>query len=197
MNVLCQESVDPCKIHWNWRTANELSWKQSVSRTKNLSNDERQRLIAALTAQLRSVSGNTSEEELRSVAQKARVKYVDLDGDGKSEVIIQAAGDTTCSPTGNCSIWVLRRSKNRYQIILDEDAQTFTVQSESSHGFRDLLLTRHGSAFASDGELFRFDGQRYRLFKSFEVEWYSQAGDGSWDKRLDTPKLTNCRSEGE
>jgi hypothetical protein len=44
------------------------------------------------------------------VAGETRVKYVDLDGDGKPEVIAQAGGEKSgCSPTGNCPLWVLRR----------------------------------------------------------------------------------------
>jgi len=82
----------PPQLNWDWRRADELSWKQSITRTKNIADAERNRLIAAISQQLLPSAADLgiTSEELRKVAGETRVKYVDLDGDAKPEVIAQA-----------------------------------------------------------------------------------------------------------
>jgi hypothetical protein len=174
-------------VHWNWHHAEELSLKQSVGRNLRISPAERKRLIAAIAAQ--TSDAETPAAESRKAALDARIKYVDLNGDGRPEVIVQSASRDACSPTGNCPFWIFRLQNGRYEVILDGEAQTFTVQPARSHGFRDIALTRHASAFASDGLEFRFDGQKYEPAQSFEVEWSPQPESGD-PQRPPAPKVT-------
>ncbi len=182
-------------LDWNWRSAEELGTRQNLSQNHQLSSEERKALADALTRQLRGQNSSTSDEELRNIAMKSRVKYVDLNGDGKPEVIAQSTDVTTCSSTGNCRVWVLRKLKNQYSVVLNETGQTFTVQPGSTNGFHDLVLTLHDSAFASDGKVFRFDGRAYTLAESFAIEWYSRDQEGAFDRRLAEPKIGECELE--
>ena len=77
-------------LNWNVCHWEELSWKQSISRNKRLAQAERTRLFAAITAQLHTVDFD-SEQEMRISVTETRIKYVDLNGDGKSEVIAKRA----------------------------------------------------------------------------------------------------------
>jgi hypothetical protein len=177
-------------LHWDSRRSDELSWKQSVSRRTRLSSSERARLSSSISNQLKDT--DLSAMELRKIASESRIKYVELNADNQPEIIVQPASGALCSPTGNCPFWLFRRVKDGYELLLDAEAQTFTIQPTTSHGFRDVVLTRHGSAFESDGQEFRFNGKRYQLFRTFAVQWFSEPDEGE-RQPLKTPKLTDCR----
>lgn len=183
------------RLVWDWRKANELSWKQSISRIENLAPAERQRLIVAIARQLRSLAaglGIGSEEEMRATATQTRIKYVDLNGDGTPEVIAQAGGEKSgCSPTGNCMFWVLYRRGGKYNILLEAEAQTFTVRSSRSINFFDIVLTRHGSAFESEVTVYKFNGSSYGECGCYTAQW-ARLGDDGEQHRLKEPQITPC-----
>ncbi len=184
----------PPHLNWDWRRAEELSWKESITRTKNIADEERNRLIAAISQQLLPSAADLgiTTGELRTVAGETRVKYVDLDGDGKPEVIAQAGGEKSgCSPTGNCPLWVLRRRGNKYYVLLEAEAQTFTVQPSRNGRFSDLVLTRHGSAFESEARVYKFNGEAYSATRCFDVHWSISGSDGEYHKLKD-PKIAGC-----
>ena len=187
-------SSDPCQsLNWNWRHAEELTWKQSLNRTKGISASERERLVAVIAKQLSDTT--PSIEERKIAAEFLHIKDVDLNSDGKREVIVQGGGDSfVCSPTGNCSFWNIRRGHSHFDVLLSADAQTFTIQPTISHGYHDIVLTRHADAFQSEAKEFRFDGNRYQLSLSFSVLWYEQGSDGE-QQRLQKPKIDDCRAE--
>jgi hypothetical protein len=74
--------------------------------------------------------------------------------------IVQAAGfeDEWCSPTGNCSFWVL---SSDYRILLEKVTQTFKLQSGTHNGLPDIATSMHGSAFNSGLSYWRFQGKHY------------------------------------
>ena len=176
------------RIRWDWRHSQELTRQQSISRNKKLSPPERNRLIDAIVKQLPADLG--SEEELKKIAAESRIEYIDLNNDGKKEVIVQAGSDSLCSPTGNCPFWAFEKHDGEYRLLLNDEAQTFTLQPERTNGFQNLVLTRHGSAFSSDGEEFRFSDGQYRQTASFGIEWYSRNHDGAYDHPLKAPRIT-------
>jgi hypothetical protein len=171
----------------------ELSWHRSINRNKHLGSLERRRLVAAMMDELRdSQLDIASEEQMLQVAAETRIKYDDLDGDGKPEVIAQAGGEKSgCSPTGNCPFWVLLRQGTGYEILLRGEAQTFTVQRARTNGFSDIVLSRHGSAFESEAREFKFDGKAYRESACYDVLWSSPGSDGE-EHRLPKPRFTPC-----
>jgi hypothetical protein len=130
----------------------ELDWRVSISRLKNIESSERKRLVTVIAHALRDSGvledGRVSEQQLAQVAAETRIKYVDLNGDGKTEVVAQAGGEGSgCSPTGNCPFWILHRRAQSYEILLDGEAQTFTIQRTRTKGYLDIVLSSHGSAF--------------------------------------------------
>jgi hypothetical protein len=189
------EATQPDRRRWDWQRQQELSWRVSISRQKNLQPSEGERLVAVITDQLRDVAsdwGVTSEEQLAQVAAETRVKYIDLNGDGKPEVVAQAGGEGSgCSPTGNCPFWILHRRGTSYEIILEGEAQTFTIQRTRTRGYSDIVLSRHGSAFESEARTYIFDGEFYCESACDEVQWSSFDSKGK-EHRLTNPRSTPC-----
>jgi len=180
----------PHHLVWDWRRAEELSWKQSIGRTRNLSASERDRLLAAIADEL-SDEEFESDEARTEAASDARIKYVALNSDGKSEVIVQAGDSTSCSPVGNCVFWILRRRGNSYFLLLRSEAKLFTLQPSRTHGFLDIVLTRHNSAFDSEVRVYQFDGQSYQESDCYWAEWEPSGAHGE-SHNLRKPKLTPC-----
>jgi len=53
-----------------------------------------------------------------------------------------------CGATGNCPLWIFRKTKFAYELLLDGEAQTFTIQKSKINGFHDMyyLLTARAPA---------------------------------------------------
>ena len=193
----CQQIVASEDFHWDSRHWQELSWKQSISR-QQFSPSLKSDLMATLIAQMREDQSGSdrrdqlSEKQMRQAAREARIVFVDLAERGINEVIAQAGDDAQCSPTGNCSLWVLRREKHGYHVILSApSAQTFTIQSDRTHGFHDLVLGMHRSAFESELRLFKFDGARYKQAGCYEASWEFIDEHGN-SQHLKEPRLSPC-----
>jgi hypothetical protein len=193
----CQQTVAPAEFHWNSTKWQELSWKQSIGRQK-LPPTLKADLMQTLVEQMREDQcgsdqrGRLSERQMRLAAQKARIAFVDLAARGSNEIIAQAGDDAQCSPTGNCSLWVLRLEKDGYHVILSaESEQTFTIQTTRTNGFRDLVLGMHGSAFESELRLYKFDGSSYKRAGCYEATWQITDEHGN-AQRLEEPRISQC-----
>ena len=185
------QSEEQCPVKWDWRHAEELSWKQSISRSK-LEAAEKERLITSIAEQLRewaSDFGPSSEGDRRRAAAEARIRYADLDGDGTPEVIVQAGDEGSCSPTGNCPFWVLHLQRGKYEVLAKAEAQTFTIQPTRSNSFFDILLTTHGSVSESGVTIYQFNGRAYRERTSCIAEWGKEGSDGKYH-HFEEPHLT-------
>ena len=179
-------------LNWDWRREEELSWKQSIERTRTLSTSERNRLLAAISEEFSTSEFEfESEDDRQKAPAQARIKYVVLGSDGRSEVIVQAGDSTTCGPTGNCAFWIFRKRGKSYSPILRAEAQTFTVQPSRTRGFLEIVLTRHGSAFESEVKVYRFSGEIYREGECYTAEWEQLNSNGEFHK-LKEPRLTAC-----
>jgi hypothetical protein len=97
-------------------------------------------------------------------SENFRVKKIDLNGDRKPEFVVQGLDKYLCSPTGNCSFWIYRKTENGYEQILEaSDVQQYNFGRTLNNGYLDLTTFMHGSAFDSDLSVYRFDGDMYRL----------------------------------
>lgn len=86
----------------------------------------------------------------------------------KSELLVRASPGPCgfCSPTGNCGFWVLAPRGDTYSVMLSTfRVQSFKVLGSASHGYPDLELSAHESAFESTHVIYQFDGRRYRRTK--------------------------------
>jgi len=169
------------EFHWNSRNAQELNWKQNI-RASKLSPLKRRALITAVSAQL-----HTKD------VFNTRIKEIDLNGDGKAEIIAQATDDNACSPTGNCRFWVFQWSRDHYNLLLESQAQTFTIQPLKTDGFHDLVLGFHGSATDTRLTEYKFEGEVYRSSGCYEGNWsyFDEKGERH---ELKEPRITACDS---
>jgi len=178
-------------FHWNWRDWQELNAEQSLRKAK-LMEQRREAIANAIADEIRPMMADLeiqSETELQKAALDTRVKMIDLNGNGVSEVVAQ--GMVGCGATGNCPFWILRKTKHGYELILEGEAQTFTIQNSSSNGFRDIVLSRHGSASSGDLTLYQFREDVYRDVGCYYYEW--NALEGGKAGELKEPRITPCR----
>jgi hypothetical protein len=181
-------------LDWLFKGTQELGENDRIKATKALTPDERKAIIEAITAQYkfgRGVWNVNSEKELQDDIANTLIKLIDLNGDGIPEVIAQASDDVSCSPTGNCTIWVFMRSGNGYKLILKKGAiQTFTITSKRTNGFNDLVLGQHGSAVEQALYVYRFVDGKYRQGQCYSVRFTRLVGDE--EQELDEPDITPC-----
>jgi hypothetical protein len=181
-------------FNWNWHNSRELNWKESIGRSKELPNDKRAELIEAIATQLRLFTadlGIGSDEELRRVAADTRIAFVNLGGGARS-IVAQAGGEKSgCSPTGNCPFWIFKKVRGHYSVLLDSEAQTFTIQRTRTKSLTDVVLGRHSSAFESELVLYRFNGHKYEAGPCFSASWTDDGGEHT----LRQPHLTPCNGQ--
>jgi len=133
--------------------------------------------------------GIESVVELRKAALDTRIKLLDLNGDGVAEVAAQ--GMIGCGATGNCPFWVLRKTKEGYELILEGEAQTFTIQPSASNGFRDIVLSRHGSFSSGDLTLYQYKDGFYEEVGCYFYDWTVLEEDKV--RELKEPRVTPCK----
>jgi hypothetical protein len=173
--------ADP-RFHWKWRDAQELGWKQSI-RASKLRSAKREALIEAISRQRR----------IKNVLD-TRIEEIDLNVDGTAEVVAQVTDEELCGATGNCPLWVFRWSHQQYILLLEGEAQTFTVQSSKTKGFRDLVLGLHMSASRSELTEYKFDGAAYRKSGCYEANWTFLDENGNLHE-LKAPRVTPCEKK--
>jgi len=94
---------------------------------------------------------------------------------------------SSCSPTGNCSILVLRAAQGRYRVVLDGIGQTYSIKRDRTNGFRNIELSMHGSAAESTIKAYKFNGSRYLRVGCYNVIFATSDG-----TELDRPRTTPC-----
>ncbi len=118
-------------------------------------------------------SGINSPEEIEALRKERGfnpgrffvAERVDLDGDGKRELLVQSSRNEPLCPTPNCPAWAYRIEGERYVRLLSDVAgyiDGVTVLPTSTKGMRDIRIQQHSSAAERDVVLYRFDGQAYR-----------------------------------
>ena len=100
---------------------------------------------------------------------------------------VQATGNYYCSPTGNCSTYLV--SGDGY-VLLSTIAQQIGIDRSSSSGHPDIITSMHGSAFESGLKLWRFAGTKYKRIACAESNYRDEDGND-----LTSPRLTStpCR----
>ncbi len=90
---------------------------------------------------------------------------IDLDGDGRPELLVQSSRNEPLCPTPNCPAWVYRIEAERYVRLLSDVAgyiDGVTVLATSTKGLLDIRIQQHSSAAERDVVVYRFDGRAYR-----------------------------------
>jgi len=202
VDLRAEPTLEDAHFRWDWKDSQELSAAQSLRGT-NLTHQQRKAIASAIANHIRSMISEPgivrtttmreikSEAELQDAVLDTRVTLIDLNGDGIPEVVAQ--GMVNCGATGNCPFWVLRKSKTGYRLIFEGEAQTFTIQPSVSNGFRDIVLSRHGSYSSGDLMHYRFQEGIYSGVACYDYEWTVLENDQV--RELKEPRITPIRCD--
>lgn len=131
--------------------------------------DENLRPVPApVAAVLRSYLKNTDYKEC-ATGEFIGVP-MDLAGGGQENDWIAKTADGCAWGAANAKIWVLKRAKTGYRLVLDDGGHTVLLLKSKANGLRDLR-TVSGTAGHYSEALLRFDGRRYKVFKSCAINW--------------------------
>jgi hypothetical protein len=136
--------------------------------------------------QFRSKASSDSEKPI----QDASVETVHLGPTHENDLVV--TDQSFCSPTGNCSILVLRSVNGRYRVVLDGIGQSFTIRPARTNGFRNIELAMHGSATESTVKIYKFSGSRYLRSGCQDVSLATLDKEGNLQE-LEKPLITPCR----
>jgi len=87
---------------------------------------------------------------------------VDLDGDGQQEILAYVAGPMVCG-TGGCPLFVFRQGPDAYELVARMSVVQVPVRvsSQSTHGWRDLVVAVAGGGAPAGDVVLKFDGKTY------------------------------------
>lgn len=181
------------EFHWNWHDAQALRVSDSL-RNAQMDASEKSAIATALKAQIRPYLadlGDDSASRLDEEAFSTRVKLIDLNQDGTPEVIAQAM--VACGASGNCPFWILRKEAGGYKLLLDDSAETFTIQKTRTNGYADLVLALHDSAFEQTLDVYHYAKGEYAGGACY-VATVAVLDDHAIS-RLAEPKLSACQEK--
>lgn len=96
---------------------------------------------------------------------------------------VQATGNFFCSPTGNCSLWVL---DVHYDVVLKTVAQSAKILKSNHQNRPDIQTTMHGSATSADRKQWHFQDTGY-VVSACAVEEYANANGVPYPRPHITP----------
>ena len=177
-------------FQWDWKDRQELKADQSL-RIAKLTEQSRNAIARTIADQIRPMMADLeikSEAELKKNALDTRITLIDLNSDGTPEVVAQ--GMVSCGATGNCPFWVLGKAKLGYKLLLKGEAQTFTIQTSGTNGFRDIVLSRHGSYSSGDLTHYQYHEGAYHEVGCYDYDW--TVLEGETVRELKEPRITPC-----
>jgi hypothetical protein len=199
-----QSAPVPRRFQWNWKNSQELSAIQSLRKAK-IPNAQRKAIAQAIADQMRpmcfgpetpcvtvptsNIGEIKSEAELQEAVMDTRIALIDLNDDGVTEVLGQ--GMLNCGATGNCPFWIFRKTKLGYELLLDGEAQTFTIQKSKTNGFHDIVLATHGSSSSGGLMDYHYEEGVYQEAGCYGYDWTALEGDSV--REVKEPRITRCR----
>jgi len=193
-----EQTPEKAHFRWDWKDLQELSATQSLRGAK-LTIQQRKAIVSAIADQIRpmmsepgivrttTTSEIKSDAELRDAVLDTRATLIDLNGDGVPEVVAQ--GMVNCGATGNCPFWIFRKAKHAYELLLDGEAQTFTIQKSNTNGFHDIVLSDHGSSTSGGLRLYKYKGNAYVEVGCYTYDWTLE---DDKVRELKEPRVTPC-----
>lgn len=94
---------------------------------------------------------------------------VDLDGGGHKLDWIAKTADGCAWGAATAKIWILKKYENRYRVVLDTGGQVVFMLNSKTNGLRDFTMPSGTAGHYSDA-LLKFDGLRYKVFKSCAID---------------------------
>lgn len=116
------------------------------------------------------------------------IKYIDLNKDGKPEILVRGNNFQLCSAVGNCGFWIFGRNGRGFRTLLssadyiDRSKIGEQVLKSRTNGYSNIVLKGHMDAANTDFDYFRFNGLRYVSYKCM-VEAYvpGSSEDPKWE----------------
>ncbi len=168
-------------VHWS--LSGKIERAEKFLSEAKIPAKERAAIVKAILAEYR---GDPIEEK---DALDARVRFVDLNGDGVPEVIVQGPS-ALCSPTGNCAFLVLKKTPQGYKRIFRRGAvQTFAISKHRTNGYLDLTIGMHGSAFEQTFRVVQRTARGYELTACYDVRFRSSDDPDAEQKTI----VTRCQ----
>ena len=179
-SALAQVKIDSREPYkWSWKLSRGWPAQPSL-KTAQLSRTERDAIFKASFAAFVS-DKNWSQyispgSEWRRAIWEARIKLIDLDGDGTPEVLLMGSG-LESSGDGNSSFRILKKQGTHYKVILDTIAEQVTLDTRFDPKHPIVALYGHNSASDGTLELYRIgsDGHLHNLAK-YLVTWPASSG---------------------
>jgi hypothetical protein len=142
-----------------FRTAAGLAWGAAVLAG---SAGAQERVPPALVEQIvrEEVAASGYDRGADSLARHTRLERVDLDGDGRAELLVHATGPA-CAVTGNCPRWVFRERGGAWERILTTSALELFPLESRANGWQELGEVYRPSGQERSRIVHAFDGRRY------------------------------------
>lgn len=165
-------STSPMHFRWSETQAHELDYGSTIRNSPQISLPDKQALIKVLVRQLKrddSLVEDLTEGQVQTLAEETRIEFVDLNGDGKPEIIAEANSLGPCGGTGDCIFWIFEQTADGPKLLLntnDRSPVTFEkilVRPWSTNGYRDIVLGSHSDASSRNLVWFKFLRGAYRI----------------------------------
>lgn len=158
---------------------------------------ENHRLIAQLIRDDEAVGGLIGEPDyidnitwnLDRLTKEMKISRLELNGDKIPEYVIWAGFKTGfCGATGNCSVWVYRRTNNEFKQLLKADTiANLSAAKTKSNGYVDIVISTHSGAYETYIYTNKFNGNDYREAGCIIRSYISDNG-----SRLKRPRIKRC-----
>lgn len=126
-------------------------------------------------------------EQTPDCSKIVEVYYVDLNNDGKTEILVRGMTTPLCGGVGNCAFWIFQKSGNRFRILfkgndyIDRSRMGGQVLRTRTKGYSDILVKGHFTAAHTGFYYLKFNGRKYRDAKClYEVPNYDSKNNLSW-----------------
>jgi hypothetical protein len=105
---------------------------------------------------------------------EAEIILIDLNADGKKEILAQIYGNSEWCGSHGCSMVVLQSKNSKYKYLLfTNDRQKIILLKTISNGFRDLAFIdtfTKNQLTKENIEIWRYDGKTYQLYAMKETK---------------------------
>ena len=178
-------TATPAHFRWSETQAHELDYGRTIRKSVDLSLADKAALTNAIVLQLKKDNDSVedlTEKQVRELAEETRVELVDLNGDGKPEIVAQANGLGPCGGTGNCIFWIFERTADGLKLLLDTDDRSqvifekILIRPWSTNGYRDIVLGSHSNATSRSLVWFQFMRGAYRIHACYYSTWIGDDG---------------------
>ena len=115
--------------------------------------------------------GQGSYEESGNCTDMLEVRAIDLNKDGRKEILLRGKNTNLCGATGNCGFWIFERKDGKYRKLLsssdyiDITEMPNQIEKSMTRGYFDILLKGHITAADTDYNYYKFDGREYKQTK--------------------------------